>query len=91
MKAGGEGDDRGWMVGLHHQLDGHELEQVPWADDWQWSLACYSPRGHRAGHDWVNWTELNWTDIIKRTKKGENLKYLLFLTKDNISKRRKDV
>ena len=77
------------MVGSYHQLDVHEFEQVPWVGDGQVSLACYGPQGHRVRHDWG--TELNWIDIIKRTKEGENLKYLLFLTKDNISKRRKDV
>ena len=30
------------MVGWHHQLDGHEFEQVPGAGDWQGGLACYS-------------------------------------------------
>ena len=35
------------MVGWHHQLDGHESEQVPVVDDWQGSLACCSPWGHK--------------------------------------------
>ena len=35
------------MVGWHHQLDGHEFEQVPGADDGQGSLACCSPWGHK--------------------------------------------
>ena len=30
------------MVGWHHWLDGHEIEQ-----DGQGSLACCSPRGHK--------------------------------------------
>ena len=25
---GGEGDDRGWMVGWHHQLSRHEFEKL---------------------------------------------------------------
>ena len=29
LKAGGEGDDRGEMVGWHHRLNGHEFEQAP--------------------------------------------------------------
>ena len=77
------------MVGWHHWLDEHEFKQVPGVGDGQGSLTCCSPWGYRVRHDWG--TELNWIDIIKRTKEGENLKYLLFLTKDNISKRRKDV
>ena len=31
------------MVGWHHQLDGHEFEQVPGVGDGQGSVACYSP------------------------------------------------
>ena len=38
---------RGWtkneMVGWHHQLSGHELEQAPRVGDGQGSLACCSP------------------------------------------------
>ena len=33
------------MVGWHHQLDGHEFEQVLGTGDGQGSLACYSPWG----------------------------------------------
>ena len=33
------------MVGWHHQLDGHEFEQVPGDGERQGSLACYSPWG----------------------------------------------
>ena len=43
LKAGGEGDDRGW----DHQLDGHEFEQAPGVGDGQGSLACCSPWGHK--------------------------------------------
>ena len=35
------------MVGWHHQLDGHELEQAPGVGDGQKSLACCSPWGHK--------------------------------------------
>ena len=35
------------MVGWHHQLDGHELEQAPRDDEGQGSLACCSPWGHK--------------------------------------------
>ena len=35
------------MVGLHHRLDGHELEQASGVDDVQGSLACFSPWGHK--------------------------------------------
>ena len=59
LKAGGEGDDRGWDVGWHHRLNAHESEQVPGVGGGQGSLACCNP--------WVckqsDMTEqLNWTD-----------------------------
>ena len=31
------------MVGWHHYLDGHEVEQAPEVDDGQGSLACCIP------------------------------------------------
>ena len=31
------------MVGWHHQLDGHEFEQVPGVGDGHRGLACCSP------------------------------------------------
>ena len=39
------------MVGWHHQLDGHEFEQALGVGDGQGSLRCYSPWGHRVGHE----------------------------------------
>ena len=35
------------MVGWHHQLDGHELEQAPGVGDGQGSLVCNSPWGRK--------------------------------------------
>ena len=35
------------MVGWHHQLDGHESEQILGVGDGQESLACYSPWGYK--------------------------------------------
>ena len=35
------------MVGWHHQLNGHELEQTLGDGEGQGSLACCSPWGHR--------------------------------------------
>ena len=45
------------MVGRHHQLDGHEFEQVPGVGDGQGRLACCSPRGHKVSDmtEWLNW------------------------------------
>ena len=35
------------MVGWHHQLNGHEFEQVPEDGEGQGSLVCCSPWGHK--------------------------------------------
>ena len=35
------------MVGWHHWLNGHELEQAPGVDDGQKSLSCCSPWGRK--------------------------------------------
>ena len=35
------------MVGWHHQLNGHEFEQAPGADDGQVSLVYCSPWGSK--------------------------------------------
>ena len=51
------------MIGWHHWLNGHELEQVLGIGDGQGSLACYSTWGRRVRHNWV--TEL--TDLRGKT------------------------
>ena len=57
------------MVGWHHQLDGHEFEQVPGVSDGQGSLVCCSPRGHKES----DMTEqLDWERIL-----GLELRWLL--------------
>ena len=43
LRAGGEGDDRGW----HHQLNRHEFEQALGVGDGQGSLACCGSGGHK--------------------------------------------
>ena len=35
------------MVGWHHQLNGHEFEQIPGDGEGQGSLSCFSPWGHK--------------------------------------------
>ena len=35
------------MAAWHHWLNGHKFEQVPGDGEWQGSLACYSPWGHK--------------------------------------------
>ena len=43
-----------YMIGWHHQLNGHEFEQTPGGSEGQGSLACYSPRGHKES-DTTSW------------------------------------
>ena len=38
------------VVGLHHQLDGHESEQAPGVGDGQGGLACCSPWGRKESY-----------------------------------------
>ena len=48
------------MVGWHHWLDGHEVEQAPGVGDGQGSLAACSPGGCKESDtsEQLNWTEL---------------------------------
>ena len=44
------------MVGLYHQVDGHEFEQAPGVGTGQGSLACCSPWGRK---EWDMTEQLN--------------------------------
>ena len=50
----------GEMVGWHHRLDGHELEQAPRIGDGEGGLACCSPWSYKESNTtkWLNWIEL---------------------------------
>ena len=51
-----KGTTVGEMVGWHHQLNGHEFEQVLGVSEGQGSLVCCSPWGHRVQTwptDWI--------------------------------------
>ena len=39
------------MSGWHHQLNGHEFEQISGDSDGQGTLMCCSPWDHRVGHN----------------------------------------
>ena len=45
------------MVGWHHQLDGHEFEQVPGVGEGQGGPVCCSPRGRKESDrtEGLNW------------------------------------
>ena len=51
------------MVEWHHWPNGHEFEQTPGVGDWQGSLECYSPWGHK---------ELDTIEQLNWTQKGLN-------------------
>ena len=81
LKAGGEGDERGW--------DGWMASPTRWtwvwvnSRSWWWTgaLACCSLWGRKELDmmEWLNWTELNWNEMViqsvgKRNKKLRVLK-----------------
>ena len=88
--AGGEGDDRGEMAGLHHQFDAHEFEWTLGVGDGQGGLACCD--------SWCcsrtrlsDWSELYLTEYIFTYISCLNifgvcriLKLLIFLSAINI-------
>ena len=57
LKAGGDGDNRGWDGWMHHRLNGHEFELAPGVGDGQESLAFCIPWGCKES-DMTNQTEL---------------------------------
>ena len=64
LKAGGEGDNRGWDGWMASWLDGHEFEQALGVGDGQGSLVCCSPWGCKEldTTGWLNW--LTWFLIL---------------------------
>ena len=77
-----EGTTEDEMVGWHHQLNGHEFEQIPGEGKEQGSLSCCSPWGHKQS-DMTEWLNNNnkrgkqtycvMTIIIKDVDKTRNL------------------
>ena len=64
----GKGTTEDEMVGWHHWLHGHDLEQVLGVGDGQGGPACFSPWGLKEldTTEWLNWTEYStmWMDHI---------------------------
>ena len=68
------------MVGWHHQLDGHELEQALRVGDGQGCLSCCSQWGCKESDttEWLNWlTKDTWRKCGKRPGNVEDY-YRLF-------------
>ena len=57
------------MVGWHHQLDEHELEQAPEVVDGLGSLAWGNHGVAKSQTDWA--TELNRTELKEKTKSAQ--------------------
>ena len=51
------------IIGWHHRLDGHEVEQIPGVGEGQESLASCSPWGRRELDTIERLTELNWPQV----------------------------
>ena len=69
---------RGWlrtMFGWHHWLIRPEREQAPEVGNGLGSLACCSPWGCKESDttEWLNWTELNWTEVLNNGKSHWNI------------------
>ena len=58
LRAGGEGDDRGWDGWWRHQLNGRVSEWTPGDGDGQGGLACCDSWGRKESDttEWLNWT-----------------------------------
>ena len=68
------------MVGWHHWLDRHEFEQAPGVGDGQGRLMCCSLWVCKVSDttEWLNWTELNWTQFPTRSQKFLNISLASF-------------
>ena len=55
------------MVGCHHWLCGHEVEQIPGDSGGQRSLECYNLWGHKELNttEWLNKNKGNQSDFLK--------------------------
>ena len=63
------------IVRYHHWLNGHEIEQTPRDSEGQRSLVCYNSWGQKKLNmtKWLNWTELMFLLIPKRTLDKDNV------------------
>ena len=80
LKVGEEGDDRGW--------DGWMASPTQWT--WVWVNSgswCRTGRpgvlqsmgSQRVRQDWVDWTELNWTELFNYSECANGAKFLCIL------------
>ena len=69
----GERDDRGWMVGWHHRLDGHGFGWSPGVGNGQGGLACFGSWGPEEldTTEQLNWLRDYHTKWINQTEKDK--------------------
>ena len=75
LRAGGEGGNRGWD-GWHHQLNGHEFEQIPenMKDREAWCAAVHGfAKSQTRLSDWTTKTSNTWVYFKPEVNKTEAL------------------
>ena len=75
------------MLGWHHQLNGHEIEQSLGVCDGQGRLACCSPWGPKESDtiEWLNWTENHHIMLILCHRTKGKLKLYLWCEKEHLA------
>ena len=63
------------MAGWHHRLDGHGFVWTPGVGDGQGGLECCDSWGRKESDttEWLNWTELNWTEWLTTLWNGPEI------------------
>ena len=81
LRAGGEGDDRGWDGWMAYWLNGHGFGWTPGVGDGQGGLACCSSWGHKESDmtEWLNCVTVinSQTPIPNIITLGTGLQYLI--------------
>ena len=72
MKAGGEGDNRGWDGWMASLTQWTWVQLTPGVGDGQGSLVCCSPWGHKESDttEWLNWLMIEYISKLKRRDKS---------------------
>ena len=62
----------GEVVGWHHQLNGHEFEQIPGDGEGRGSLACCSPWGLKESDmtEQLNNNTIYWASLVAQIEKN---------------------
>ena len=74
------------MIGLHHQLNGHEFKQTSRDSEGQGCLACWSPWGHTESYMTEQLNNRYADDTILMAESKEEIKNLLMKVKEESEK-----